>query len=300
MNTEHINHEQDTHFNAGVQHHHRQAHARANHHRHEIHHADQQILATEREFSDHCDAWDVKYRNIEGFESATFPIESLLDTARHYLLGAIAAVIITVVYGTWFSSETLTTTSPVLLFFGVVVVSIILGVVASLIVRAAFDAKPLNPVAIRRVDLTIVICGILLGLLFTLFLLSRFDTSSWIAQQVAVLVVGIEVTALVITGACDCGYRMHRWSSVIHRHHRNLLGHKATHENALSEEEATLHEMEELLHHHDDANHATAEQPRHSATAHHENGAPIHTEHHHNGQPSRPQEEHHEHIPATV
>ena len=300
MNTEHHNNEHDTHFNAGVQHQHRQAHARANHHRHEIHHADQQILATEREFSDHCDAHDVKYRNIEGFESATFPVESLLDTARHYLWGSIAAVIVAIVLATWFTYMTLTTTSLPLLFLGSAVVAAIVGIGASLVVRAAFDARPLNPVAIRQVNLTIVISGLLFGILLTLFLWSRFNSDSWVAQQVAILAVGIEVTALVFAGACDCGYRMYRWSSVIHRHHRHLLSHKATHENALAEEEATLHEMEKRLHHHDDVNHATAEQPSHSATAHHENRAPIHTEHHHNGQPSRHQEDHHEHIPATV
>jgi len=304
MNNTHNTHtyqQHNTHFIAGVRHQHRQAQARASHHRHEILHADQQILATEREFSDHCNVTNVEYRNIEGFEFATFPVESQLDTARHYLWGAVAAVITTVAFGTWFSSETLTTASPALLFVGVVVVSAIVGVLASLIVRSAFDARPLNPTAIRKVDLTIVISGLIFGLLLTLFLWSRFNSDSWIAQEVAILAVGIEVTALVFAGACDCAYRMHRWSSVIHRHHRRLISHKATHENALAEEEATLRELEERLNRHEDAIHATPGAPRNSVQVQSENSAQTEKEHHHtNGQFGRTQEEHNEYVPATV
>lgn len=287
------------HLGAALHHQHHQSETRAALHRHEIHQTEQQILANTREFATHCDAHNVDYRDIEGLETAVFPIHSHIDTANHYFWAAVGSMIAANIFAIWFSSISFVVENPLWLYGLAVVITITVGVGASLLVRALFDAHSLNPAAVRKLNITLVISGAIFAILLALFLWTRFNPESWLADHIAYLMTGIELSALVFSGTCDTAYRVYRWSALLHRKHRHHLNHLAAQEHALASEDSKLHDLEHKIDHHAEATHADPSASEHA----HGNGSPGHAESHHSPTHRRHSEEnHHEHkpIPATV
>jgi hypothetical protein len=287
------------HHGAALSHQQHQSETRAAHHRHEIHQTELQMLANTREFATHCDAWDIDYRHIEGLETAVFPIHGHTDTANHYFLAAVGSMITAIIFAIWFSSVSFVVENTLWLYGLAVVISVLVGVGASLLVRALFDAHSLNPAAVRKLNITLVISGTAFAILLTLFLWTRFNPESWLADHIAILMTGIEVSALIFSGTCDTAYRVYRWSARLHRKHRHHLDHLAAQEHALADEYAKLHDLENKINHHAGATHADPSASEHS----HDNGSPGHAESHHaRTHPRHSEDNHHEHkpIPATV
>lgn len=291
MKHEHYMNNHNPHHHAGLQHLEQLSQANARHHEHEIEHTDREKLAVERDFTDHEAAHDISYRNVDGFETSTFPIASQIDTAHHYLGGAIVGLIVAVVIGVWFALMTIVTTSYTLLVLGSALVAGIVGVGASLVFRVLFGATTLRPAAMRHVNAAIAVSGIAFAILLTLFLWLRFNSDSWLAHYISTVMVGLELTALLFAGACDCGYRVYRWSAKLHRRHRKLVDRKAVHENALAEENATLRELRTRLHF-PAPHHPSTPPSGETVEVHHVTDAP-HKAEHHNGTYSDHQEVHH-------
>jgi hypothetical protein len=272
------------HFRAGLQHKILQSRSRINHHNQNIQDIDRQTLAVEREFGKHADIHGLRYRNVDGFESATYRVESQMDSANHYLWGVVGSVIIAIVFGVYFSVTTLISHSFWTLFFGTVLVAVLIGVLASLILRSIFNATAVNPQAIKNVNITLAASGIVFFVLLALFAWLRFNSNAPLAEYLPAIMVGIELSALIFAGACDCGFRMYRWSQRLNDKHRHFLNRRAALEDDLAEEHLTLKELEHRLHHEDSTPPAT-HHPKH---AHPASSHPVKPVHHHN----HPESEH--------
>jgi hypothetical protein len=233
-------------------------------------HADLEVqrAALVREFQKHADIHDVWYKEIEGYEDKTYAVESQMETARHYFWGMVGGMVVAVVLGVYFSVSTLMADSLPLLIVGSVLVAVGIGVFASVILRALLGASAVHPHAAHGVKVTLVVVGIAFFLLLGAFAWLRFQSDSPLAAFLPALMVGMELTAIIFAGACDCGYRMYRWSGVFHERHRHLLRHKSVVEDHLANRHVDLLNIEHRIKEHEEAR----------AGAHHDIG---HTEVHH-------------------
>lgn len=256
------------HFRAGLQHKKLQSRSRINHHEQDIADVDRQTIAVEREFQKHADIHGLRYRNVDGFETATYQVESQIESANHYLWGAIGAVIVAIVFGVYFSVTTMVSESFWTLFAASVLVAVLIGILASMILRSAFNASAVNPAAIKKINITLVVSGGAFFIMLALFAWLRFASDSPLADYLPAMMVGIELSALIFAGACDCGCRMYRWSKRLNRKHRDLLNTRAALEDDLAEEELALEEIEDRLHH-GEAHRHVENHPDHTHHAHH-------------------------------
>src|ERR1041384_7524522 len=166
----------------------------------EISDIDRQIAAVVRDFHKLADIHSVWYQPIPGYESSTFRIESQLDKARDYWIGAVCSAIFAVVFGVYISFTTLNADSFWLLFLGCAVTAVMIGVIAAKVFRAIFGAHPDNPHAIRKVNVTIGTLGVLLITLLALFAWLRFRSDSALVMLLPVIIVGLEISAIILAG----------------------------------------------------------------------------------------------------
>jgi hypothetical protein len=227
-----------------------------------------------REFQKHADIHNVWYQHLEGYEDKTYPIESQMETARHYFWGMIGGMLIAVVLGVYFSTSTLMADSFLLLVIGSVVVACGIGILASVILRALLGASAVKPHASSKVNFTLVAVGITFFLLLTAFAWLRFQSASPMVAFLPAIMVGMELTAIIFAGACDCGYRMYRWSGVFHERHRHLLHRKSAVEDLLANKHVDLLSIEHRIKEHEEAH---AHEEGHVAEHH----GTDHTEEHH-------------------
>lgn len=281
----HHQHHETDHYAASLHHQLDQSRSRVSHHLHEIQHTEHLILADTREFATHLDAHNIEYRNVEGLETAIFPIHSQTDTARYYMWASIAALIIAIIFAIWFSSISFAVENTYWLYALAIIISIVVGFGASLLVRALFDAHSLNPVAVRKINITLVISGGLFAVLLALFLWTRFNPDAWLADHIAYLMTGIEISALVFSGASDCAYRVYRWSDHLHRKHRAHLDQLAHHQHELQAERSKLHDLESRLGHHEHLEH---HEPHNGNHHHHDITSASHGHHESSGSPTTP------------
>ena len=231
------------HRTAGHRHMTQMAQKNIRHHEHEIEETDREIIAVQRDYHDHTHAHDVSFRNVEGLEHAVVPIPSQIDKSHHYLAGLIVSLIVAIGFGTWFATMTIVTENVVLLVVASAIIAAVIGTAASLVFHLVFRASPQNPHAMRIVDLILSIAATIFFILLGLFLWCRFNSDSWLAQYLSSIMVGMEMSALIVAGGCECGYRVFRWSAKLHRKYRRLIDRKAHHETALEEELANLEEL---------------------------------------------------------
>ncbi|HEX8146541.1 MAG TPA: hypothetical protein VF591_04980 [Pyrinomonadaceae bacterium] len=229
-----------------------------------------QRAALVREFQKHADIHDVPYRSLEGYEDKTYPVESQMESARHHFWGMVAGMVIAVVLGVYFSVSTLMAESVTMLFLGSVLVAVGIGKFAGSILTALLGTSAVRPHAARSLNFAIVAAGAAFFLMLTLFAWLRFQSDSPLVALLPSLMVGMELTAIVFAGACDCGYRMYRWSGVFHERHRHLLHREATVEDQLANRHVDLLSVEHRIKEHEEAHH-----DGHHAHAH------AHTEGHH-------------------
>lgn len=225
-----------------------------------------------REFQKHADIHNVWHYHLEGYEDKTYPIESQMDTARHYLWGVVGGMLIAVVLGVYFSVSTLMAHSFLLLLAGSVAVAVCVGLVASVILRALLGASPVRPQAARHVNATLVAVGLAFFVMLSAFAWLRFQSDSPLAALLPGLMVGMELTAIIFAGACDCGYRMYRWSGVLHARHRRLLHRQSAVENQLANKHVDLLSIEHRIREHEEAHahHGGAHAEEHHDESHHE------------------------------
>jgi hypothetical protein len=212
-----------------------------------IRHCDRQIVTVVREFQKLANIHDVWYQNISGLESATYRVESQLESASHYLFGMVAGLIVAVVFGVYFSVTTMLAGSVWLLFMASLIVAVVISVVTSVILRAALGASPVNPGAIKRVNLVLVIAGISFLCLLAFFAWLRFQSVSPLVYYLPHTMVGLELMAIIFAGACEVGYRMYRWSGILSKRHHNLLSEKEGLQDQLTDEYTVLRELEYRL-----------------------------------------------------
>lgn len=205
------------------------------------------ITSVLREFHKLADIHDVWYQTLPGIEVSTFRIDGQLDKANQYRFAEICASVLAVVFGVYFSFQTLNSSSPLLLFLGCTIVAVIFGVIAAAVMRASLGAHPENPSAIKRVNLMIAGLGLGLLILVTAFAWVRFRTNSPLMRFLPGIIVGLELTSVLLAGAFDCGYRMYRWSAVYDQKHRGLIKHREALEDKLAVESVTLQELEYRL-----------------------------------------------------
>lgn len=212
-----------------------------------IRHCDRQIVTVVREFQKLANIHEVWYQNISGLESATYRVESQMESASHYLFGMIAGLIAAVVFGVYFSVTTMLAGSIWLLFLASLIVAVVISIITSVILRAALGASPVNPGAIRRINLVLVIAGVAFLCLLAFFGWLRFQSVSPLVLYLPHTMVGLELMAIIFAGACEVGYRMYRWSGVWSKRHHNLLSQKEGLQDQLSDEYTILRELEHRL-----------------------------------------------------
>jgi len=244
-------HEHFDHTLAGLKHLIVQAHAKIARFVQGINDLDRQIAALVREFHKLADIHEVWYQQVPGYESSTFRIESQMDTANHYSWGMLSGMLIAIVLGVYFSVTTLISESFWVLLLGSVTVALALGVLASIILRGLLGASSVHPHAAKRVNITLGVVGAIFFCLLAFFAWMRFQGHSTLVGLLPAVMVGLELTAIIFAGACDCGYRMYRWSGGLAERHRQLLNHKAAMEDRLANEHVSLQELEYRLHQHE-------------------------------------------------
>lgn len=288
-NQMHIEHENQKHFNfnhtlTGLKHSVIQSKARLANLCQHVKERNHDILTLTREFHKLADIHEVWYQNVPGYESETFRIESQIDTANHYQWGAVGGIIIAITFGVYFSAITLVAESFWILLGVSAVVAIVIGVVASVILRALLKASPVNPQAAKKIHMTMVVFGAVFFVLLAFFAWLRMQTDSPLMAYLPVIIVGIELSAIIFAGASDCGYRFYRWSEVLHEKHRHLLNQKTHLEDQITHEEETLAELEERLYQHEHSVH----HPHHASHSEndHEHLKTGDNHHHHNGKDS--------------
>lgn len=261
-NQNYFEHEHQDRFNfnhilAGLKHSIIQSKSRLAHLWQQIKDHNHEILTLTREFHKLADIHEVWYQNVPGYESETFRIESQVDSANHYRWGMIGGLLVAITFGVYFSAITLVADSFLLLLVVSTVVAVVVGILASVILRALLKATSVNPHAAKHINLVLVVFGVIFFALLAFFAWLRLQTGSPLMAWLPLVMVGIELSAIIFAGACDCGYRFYRWSDVLHEKHRRLLNRKAHLEDQVTHEEQTLRELEERLHlhehpHHDD------------------------------------------------
>jgi hypothetical protein len=301
----HFDHRTHTHFDhvlAGL-HHLRLTHReRINRLEQEREDLEVQRAALVREFQKHADIHDVWYRSLEGYEDKTYPIESQMERARHYLRGMFAGTVIAVVLGVYFSVSTMIADS-LPLFVGSVIVAVGIGVLASVILRAILGANSVRPHAAKGLNFTVAAAGVVFILMVTAFAWLRFQSDSPLVALLPSLIVGMELTAIIFAGACDCGYRMYRWSGAFHERHRQLLHREASVEDHLANRHVDLLSIEHRIKEHEEAHHGGRHDVHHDFhhDIHHEGHRDVHHERRHEGHHANAHtEEHHESQHATV
>jgi hypothetical protein len=217
----------------------------------EIADVDRQMAAVVREFHHLASIHEVEYHSLPGYESITFHLDEEAGRARHYFWGAFGGIFIAIVLGTYFSITTMVAASPLLLFFGSVAVAVVVGIFASIILRALLGAHADNPHAPHRVNVTLVVVGVAFFVQLAFFAWLRFKSHSPLASLLPNVMVGLELTAIVFAGACECGYRLHRWAEALDNKHRHLSNHKATLEDHLANEDVALQELSYRLDQHE-------------------------------------------------
>lgn len=232
--------------------------------------ADAQRAALLREFQKHADIHEVGYHHLQGLEDKTYPVESQLEAARHYLWGMIGGMSIAVVLGVYFSVSTLVADSFLLLLLGSVVVAVVIEVFASVVLRALLGASAVRPQNFRKVNVTLVVFGVAFFALLAAFAWLRFQTDSPLVALLPFIMVSMELAAIFFAGACDCGYRMYRWSGVFHERHRHLLQRKAAVEDQLASKHVDLMGIEHRIREHEEAHAAAHRGIGHTEESHHE------------------------------
>lgn len=263
-----MNHSHFDHVLAGLQHqklNHRESINKLEQEREDL---EIQRAALVREFQEHAHIHDVSYQNIEGYEDKTYPVESQIEKARHYFWGMAASMLIAVVLGTYFSVSTMLADSAPLLLACSVLVAVGIGVLASVILRALLGASSVRPRASGWLNVTVVAVGVAFFVLLTVFAWLRFQSDSPLAVHLPSLMVGMELTAILFAGACDCGYRMFRWSGVFHERHRHLLQREGKVKDDLANKHVDLMSIEHRIKEHEEAHHHS----RHALAHEHTNG----------------------------
>lgn len=253
-----LDHHHHTHFDhvlAGL-HHLRVTHReRINRLEHERKDLEIQRAALVREFQKHADIHDVWFQNLEGYEDKTYPIESQMETSRHYFWGMVAGMVIAIVLGVYFTVSTMLADSFLLLLLISTVVAIVIGVFASVTLRALLGASAVRPHAAKGLSITVVAIGITFVGLAGAFAWLRFQSDSPLAAWLPALMVGMELAAIIFAGASDCGYRMYRWSGVFHERHRQLMHREAEVEDQLANKHVDLLSIEHRIKEHDEVHH---------------------------------------------
>lgn len=226
-----------------------------------------QRAALAREFHEHADIHDVRYRILEGYEDKTYPVESQMERARHHFWGMAAGMSIAVVLGVYFSMSTMMADSAALLCLGSVLVAVGVGKVASHILTALLGTSAVKPRAAVSLNAVTAAVGVIFFALVGAFALLRFQTDSPLVALLPALMVGMELSAILFAGACDCGYRMYRWSGVFHERHRRLLHREAEVEDQLATRHVDLLSVEHRIKEHEEAR-----RHGHHAADHHADG----------------------------
>jgi hypothetical protein len=208
---------------------------------------DQQIAAVLAEYRKLADIHEVWDRDLPGHEAFTRRHEGQWDKARHYRLAAFCATALAIVFGIYFSFQTLNAQSPFLLFVGCTIVALTIGVIGAACLRAMLGAHPENPRAIKKVNVATGIIGVSLFILVAAFAWIRFKVNSPISTLLPFFIIGLEFSAILLAGAFDCGYRIYRWSAVYDRKFHSLSNRKRHLEDQLAENAVRLQELEYRL-----------------------------------------------------
>jgi|GEM_PF-3798240 len=190
---------------------------------------------------------DVPDRTLPGFESMTRPYEMQLAVAKRYRGFSVVSALAAIVFGIYFSVNSLVSSSVPLLVAGCLVITVALGWLATGLLTVFTHAHPRNPAAERTLNKVVYVSGSLLvaGLVVfgTLRFLSEMDSS----VLLPLLIVDIELMLIVCAGAFESCRNLFVWSGELDQRFHELGKREAELNGKLESEIRILDQLKERL-----------------------------------------------------
>lgn len=203
--------------------------------------------ATLAEFHALSDIHDVPDRTLPGFESMTRPYEMQLAIAKRYRGFAVVSAIAAIVFGIYFSVNSLVSSSVPLLVAGSFVITVALGWLATGVLTVITRADARNPGAERTLHKIVYVSGGLLFLALAAFGILRFLTDIDSSVALPLLIVDIEATLITCAGAFESCRNLYAWSGELDRRFHQLATLEAELTSKLESETRVLIELKERL-----------------------------------------------------
>lgn len=213
---------------------------------------ERQTLVTKRsatlaEFHALSDIHDVPDRTLPGFESMTRPYEMQMAIARRYRGFAIVSAVAAIVFGIYFSVNTLVTSSVPLLVAGSFIITVALGWLATGVLTVITRAHARNPGAEKTLNKVVYVSGSLLFLALVVFGILRFLNEIDSSIALPLLIVNIETTLIVCAGAFESCRNLYVWSGELDGRFHALGNLEAELSSKLENEKRVLLELKERL-----------------------------------------------------
>jgi hypothetical protein len=199
------------------------------------------------EFQALSDIHDVPDRTLPGFESITRPYETQMATARRYRGFAIVSALAAIVFGIYFSVNTLVSSSVPALIAGSFIITVALGWLATGLLTVITRAHPRNPAAEATLNKVVYVSGALLFLALLVFGILRFLTDIDSSIALPFLMVGIELTLIICAGALESCRNLFVWSGELDNRFHELSNLEAELAAKLESETRVLVELKERL-----------------------------------------------------
>jgi hypothetical protein len=206
-----------------------------------------QRMAVLAEFHALGEIQDVPDRTLPGFESITRPYEMQLAVAKRYRGFSIVSAIAAIVFGIYFSVNSLVSSSVPLLVAGCLVITVALGWLATGLLTVFTHAHPRNPAAERTLNKVVYVSGLSLFVALVVFGTLRFLTEMDSSVVLPLLIVDIELTLIICAGAFESCRNLFVWSGELDRRFHELGRQEAELNGKLESEIRILGQLKERM-----------------------------------------------------
>lgn len=190
---------------------------------------------------------DVPDRTLPGFESMTRPYEMQLAVAKRYRGFSIVSAIAAIVFGIYFSVNSLVSSSVPLLVAGCFVITVALGWLATGLLTVFTHAHPRNPAAEQTLNKVVYVSGSMLFVGLVVFGMLRFLTELDSSFVLPLLIVDIELTLIICAGAFESCRNLFIWSGELDRRFQELGKREAELNGRLESEIRILGQLKERM-----------------------------------------------------